>query len=161
MISRPSWQRVWDAFNEWRDFEVNDYYPETAYYSLDEGRTLTQDAYRKWLKEMEEIYLPDRLAKCEKFTSSLEEFRSDVGVTDYGSSVVEIVEGTMRAAKETKESIAGVLDASSQFRIAVIDENARESEEWYNVLVTREENIRKLITAISEGLNKIDELLRS
>jgi hypothetical protein len=161
LISRPSWQRAWDAFNEWRDFEVNDYYPETAYYSLDEARTLTQDAYRKWLKEMEEVHLPDRLAKCEKFTSSLEEFRSDVGVTDYGSSVVEIVEGTMRAAKETKESIAGVLDASSQFRIAVIDENDRESEEWYNVLVTREENIRKLITAISEGLNKIDELLRS
>jgi hypothetical protein len=161
LVSKPSWQRVWDSFNEWRDFEINEYYPETAYYSLDEGRTLTQDAYRKWLKEMEEVHLPDRIAKCEKFASYLEEFRSDVGTTDYGSSVVEIVEGTMRAAKETKDSIAGVLDASSQFRSAVIDENAQESEEWYNVLVTREENIRRLITAISEGLNKIDEMLRS
>lgn len=159
MASRPSWQRAWNAFDEWREFEIKDYYPETAYFSFEEGRTLTQDAYRKWLKEMEEIHLPDRLAKCEKFAISLEEFRSDVGATDYGSSVVEIVEGLMRAARETKESIAGVLDACSQFRIAVIEENSRESEEWYNVLVMREENIRRLITAISEGLNKINEML--
>jgi hypothetical protein len=159
MVLRPSWQRAWDAFSEWRDFEANDYYPETAYFSLEESRTLTREDYHKWLKDMEERHLPDRLAKCEKFTSYLDEFRSDIGVTDSGAAVVEIVEGLMRAARETKESIAGVLDACGQFRIAAIEENTRELEEWYNVLVNREENIRRLITAISDGLGRISEML--
>lgn len=159
MASTPSWQRTWSAFGEWRDFEINEYYPETAYFSLEEGRTLTQDAYRNWLEKMEEVYLPNRLAKCEKFTSYLDEFRGAIGATDYGSSIVEIVEGLMRAARETKDSIAGVLDACGQFRIAVLQENTRESGEWYDILVNREENIRRLITAISDGLNKINEML--
>ena len=159
MASMPSWQRVWDAFNEWRDFETNDYYPETAYFSVEEGRTLTRDAYHKWLRNMEERYLPDRLAKCEKFSSYLDEFRSDIGTTDFGDAGVQIVEGLMRAARETRESIAGVLDACGQFRIAMMEENTRRSEEWYNVLVSREEDIRRLITAITEGLGKISEML--
>jgi hypothetical protein len=161
LASRPSWERVLSSFEEWRDFEINEYYPETAYYSVEEGRTLTRDAYRKWLQKMVEEYLPNRLAKCEKFTAYLDEFRSDVGATDYGASVVEIVEGLMRAARETKDSIAGVLDACGQFGNAVLQEDTRESEEWYTLLVNREENIRRLITAISDGLNKIGDMLRS
>jgi hypothetical protein len=156
-----SWQRTLSAFEEWRDFEINEYYPETAYFSVEEGRTLTRDAYRKWLEGMVEEYLPNRLAKCEKFTAYLDEFRSDVGATDYGSSVVEIVEGLTRAARETKDSIAGVLDACGQFGVAILQEETKESEEWYNLLIIREENIRRLITAISEGLNKISEMLKS
>jgi len=159
LASTPSWQRTWSAFDEWRDFEINDYYPETAYFSIEEARTLTRDAYGKWLEKMEQIILPERLAKCEKFTSYLDEFRSAIGATDYGSSVVEIVDGLTRAARDTRDSIAGVLDACGQFRIAALQENAKESGEWYNILVNREEDIRRLITVLSEGLNKIGEML--
>nr|MDO8097925.1 hypothetical protein [Candidatus Njordarchaeota archaeon] len=110
---------------------------------------------------MEEMHIPDRLRKCEKFSSSLEEFRTEIGATDYGASTVEIVEGLMRAAREAKESIAGVLDACSQFRSATIEENQREMNEWYRLLVSREENVRKLITILSQGLDRVDELLIS
>jgi bacterioferritin (cytochrome b1) len=155
-IVAPSWSRVLRTFNQWCDFEANEYYPQTAYFSLEEARTLTQEAYQKWLKEMEEQHLPDRLARCERFASALEDFRREIGVTDYGDTVVEMVEGIIRATRETREVIRGVLDACSQFRLAVKDENDSESKEYYNMLVDREEHIRKLITVISEGLNRIE-----
>lgn len=154
-ITSPSWSRVENTFREWRDFEATEYYPQTAYFSLDEARTLTRDAYQKWLREMEQ-HLPDRLAKCDRFASALEDFRSGIGTTDYGDTVVEIAEGIIRATRETKEAIEGVLDACSQFRLAVREENDSESKEYYNLLVDREERIRKLITVISEGLSRIE-----
>jgi hypothetical protein len=155
-ITSPSWSRVLRTFREWCDFEATEYYPQTAYFSLEEARTLTREAYQKWLKEMEEQHLPDRLAKCERFSSALEDFRSEIGATDYGDTVVEIADGIMRATRETREVIRGVLDACSQFRMAVRDEDDSQSKEYYNMLVDREEHIRKLITVISDGLNRIE-----
>ena len=155
-ITSPSWPRVLRTFREWCDYEATEYYPQTAYFSIEEARTLTREAYQKWLKEMEEQHLPDRLAKCERFATALEDFRSEIGTTDYGDIVVEITEGMMRATRETREVIRGVLDACSQFRMAVRDEDDSQSKEYYNMLVDREEHIRKLITVISDGLNRIE-----
>jgi hypothetical protein len=158
-IKNAAWSRVTKAFNDWRGFEANDYYPQTVYFSQEEARTLTQDAYLKWLREMEEIHIPDRLRKSQSFSSCLEEFREGIGTTDYGSSTVEIVEGLMRASREVKETIAGILDACSQFRSATIEESRREMNEWYALIVSREEDARKLITVISQGLDRVEELL--
>jgi hypothetical protein len=155
-ITSPSWSRVLRTFREWCDFEANEYYPQTAYFSLDEARTLTREAYQKWLREMEEQHLPDRLAKCERFATALEDFRSQIGTTDYGDMVVEVAEGIIRATRETREAIRGVLDACSQFRLAVREEEDSQSKEYYDILVDREERIRKLITVISDGLNRIE-----
>jgi hypothetical protein len=160
-MKNAAWARAMSAFTEWRDFESNDYYPQTIYFSQEEGRTLTRDAYLRWLREMEETHLPDRLRKCERFYSYLEEFRDGIGATDYGASTVEVVEGLMRASREAKESIAGVLDACSQFRIATIEENQRELDESYRLIAGREEEVRKLITILSQGLDKVDEMLSS
>jgi hypothetical protein len=155
-IGSPSWPRVLKTFSEWRDFEASEYYPQTAYFSLEEARTLTRDAYQKWLMEMEERYLPDRLAKCEGFASALEDFRSEIGTTDYGEATVEVVEGIIRATRETRDAIRGVLDACSQFRLAVRDEDSSQSKEYYDLLVDREELIRRLITVIAEGLRRVE-----
>jgi hypothetical protein len=110
---------------------------------------------------MEETHLPDRLRRCERFSSYLEEFRDGIGATDYGATTVEVVEGLMRAAREAKESIVGVLDACSQFRIATMEENQRELDESYRLIANREEEVRKLITILNQGLDKVDEMLSS
>jgi len=154
-----AWSRAKEAFNEWREFEINEYAPQTAYFSQDEARTLTRTAYAKWLREMEEMHLPDRLRKSERFSTSLAEFRDAIGATDYGASTVEIVEGLMKASSQSTESIAAVLDAASQLRHAFVEENQGESKEWYMAIVDREEELRRLITIISEGLSKVDELV--
>ena len=108
---------------------------------------------------MEETHLPDRLRKSEGFSTALTEFRDDIGVTDYGASTVEIVEGLMKASRQSTESISAVLDAVSQLRHAFVEENQGESKEWYTTIVNREEELRRLITVISEGLGKVDELV--
>lgn len=151
-VAMDMWRFVINAFQELKNYEINEFGPQTIYLSPYEARKLSLKEFKEWCEKFRSEYLAERIHKCDKISLALEDLRGTIKQEE----VLVIVDGMMRLCDEVRLMIMKEIDAVSDCLIEI--KNHSESFDPIIKAGEIEEEIRKLMMNFKTGFDHMAEL---
>jgi predicted CopG family antitoxin len=146
------WTFVVKAFQELKNYEINEFGPQTAYLSPHEAHKMSVKEFRDWCENFRSEFLAERMHKCDKLSLALEDLKGTIKQEE----IAVIVDGMMRLCDEVREMIRREIDAVSDCLIEI-----RNHSESFDPIMRAgevEEEVRKLMMNFKTGFDHMAEL---